>query len=143
MTITNFAPISAALGGLIIGLSALLLMLGAGRIAGVSGILGCALGRLPEGDRSWRLYFVGGLVAGGMLYSLFAGPVGPLLSGAEQLWPAVLGAGLVGFGTRMGNGCTSGHGICGISRFSARSIVATLTFMLFGFLTVFVVRHLI
>lgn len=143
MTITNFAPVPAALGGLIIGLSVVLLMLGIGRIAGVSGILGCVLGRLPEGDRSWRLYFVGGLVAGGLLYSLVAGPVGPRLAGAEQLWPAMLGAGLVGFGTRMGNGCTSGHGICGISRFSARSIVATLTFMLFGIATVFVVRHLI
>lgn len=143
MTITNFSPVPAALGGLIIGLSVVLLMLGNGRIAGVSGILGCVLGRLPEGDRSWRLYFIGGLVAGGVLYALFAGPVGPQLTGAEQMWPAMLGAALVGFGTRMANGCTSGHGICGISRFSARSIVATLTFMLFGFLTVFIVRHLI
>ncbi|MEQ1437768.1 YeeE/YedE family protein [Fontimonas sp. SYSU GA230001] len=143
MSIGNFTPIPAALGGLIIGLSVLLLMLGAGRIAGVSGMLGCVLGRLPAGDRSWRLYFLGGLVLGGVLYSAFAGPVGPLLSGAQQLWPAMLGAALVGFGTRMANGCTSGHGICGISRFSARSIVATLSFMASGFVTVFVVRHLL
>lgn len=143
MTIVDFTPLSSAAGGLIIGLSVVLLMLGIGRIAGISGILGGALGPLSDGDRGWRLYFLVGLVTGGVLYSLVAGPVGPLLKGTEQLVPAMIGAGLVGFGTRMANGCTSGHGICGISRFSARSIVATLSFMLSGAATVFVVRHLV
>lgn len=141
MIITNFTPVSGFLGGALIGSAVILLMAGIGRIAGVSGVLGGALGRATLGDRRWQWLFLGGLVAGGVLARLFGfpGPTGP---SPDALAPALVGAVLVGFGTRMGNGCTSGHGICGISRLSTRSLAATATFMAFGFLTVFLVRHM-
>lgn len=142
MTLTDFTPVTGLLGGSLIGLAAVVLLLGSGRIAGVSGILAGAVGQAPAGDRQWRWFFVSGLVIGGGLYLMFNdfqwGMTAPM-----PAWPVLLGALLVGFGTRMGNGCTSGHGICGLSRFSVRSLAATFTFMAFGFATVFVVRHLI
>ncbi len=142
MTITDFTPVTGLLGGLMIGLAAILLLLGSGRIAGISGVLAGVLGQAPAGDRQWRWFFLGGLVLGGLLYLGFNDFQ---WGGATALpaWPVLLGAVLVGFGTRMGNGCTSGHGICGLSRFSVRSLVATLTFMTAGFITVFFVRHVI
>jgi uncharacterized membrane protein YedE/YeeE len=136
----HFTPFSALAGGVLIGLSAALLLATNGRIAGISGILGGAVAPRSDG-RLWRLTFLFGLIAG----SFVAQP----LSGISDLTlvagtPAMIVAGaLVGIGTRLGNGCTSGHGVCGIARLSPRSIAATMTFMLTGGLTVFVVRHVI
>jgi len=135
-------PAAALLGGALIGAAASLLWLGLGRIAGVSGILGGALrpGAASAGDeRVWCLAFLTGLPLGAAITGLagFAPRVEGLASG-----PVLIAAGLlVGFGTRLGNGCTSGHGVCGLPRGSLRSLVATLTFVATGMLTVFVVRH--
>lgn len=133
-----FDPVSAAVGGALIGLAASLLMLLTGRIAGIAGILG-DLVDLAGGDRVWRLAFVAGLIAAPL--ALAAG--GHALSAPTMPgWLVVVIAGLlVGFGTRLGNGCTSGHGICGIARLSPRSIVATATFMATAMLVVVVMRH--
>ncbi|MES2681917.1 MAG: YeeE/YedE thiosulfate transporter family protein [Pseudomonadota bacterium] len=142
MTIIDFTPVTGLLGGLMIGLAAIILLLGSGRIAGVSGVLAGAMGQASAGDRQWRWFFLAGLVIGGLLYLSF-NDFQWGAAAATPAWPVLIGALLVGFGTRMGNGCTSGHGICGISRFSVRSVVATLTFMVAGFITVFVARHVI
>lgn len=137
----HFTPISALAGGLLIGLSASLLLLFKGRIAGISGIVGGLLQRQKTGDFVWRVAFILGLVFAPVLYGVVAQlPDSHIESG----WPALVLAGLlVGFGTRFGSGCTSGHGVCGLSRLSPRSMVATLTFMGTGFITVFVARHLL
>ncbi|XXF78584.1 YeeE/YedE family protein [Myxococcaceae bacterium GXIMD 01537] len=130
-------------GGALIGLSATLLLLANGRVAGISGVVGALLSP-QRGDTAWRGLFFGGLLTGGLLLAWLRPSV---FSGATAMGPGSLGlvavAGLlVGFGSKLGNGCTSGHGVCGISRGSARSIAATLTFMATGALTVFVSRHL-
>jgi uncharacterized membrane protein YedE/YeeE len=137
---THFTPLASFGGGILIGLGAALLLLANGRIAGISGILGGLL-RPARGDIGWRLAFVLGLLAA---------PLGWLAMQAmppAQIdhTPALLGAAglLVGLGTRFGSGCTSGHGVCGIARLSPRSLVATLCFMVAGFVTVFVMRHVI
>ncbi|MFW6050420.1 MAG: YeeE/YedE family protein [Myxococcota bacterium] len=138
---TEFTPVASLVGGLMIGVSAALLLLANGRIAGISGIAGGLLTRPPRGDVAWRVLFVGGLFVGGAVMAAFE----PALFAFEldRSVAALVAAGLlVGFGTRLGNGCTSGHGVCGISRLSARSLAATGTFMAFGVATVFVVRHL-
>jgi len=134
------AWIMALAGGLLIGGSSLVMLAVLGRIAGISGILaGCLT---SETDGLWRFLFVAGLIAGPLLFRTFSGMDAPLPS--EAGWPLTIVAGLlVGFGTRLGGGCTSGHGICGIGRLSIRSISATLTFMVLGFVTVFIVRHLL
>lgn len=130
------------LGGALIGLSASLLLLANGRVAGISGVVGSLLAPV-RGDIAWRVLFFVGLLTGGLLLAWlrpvsFAAPT-PLGPGGVAL---LVAAGLlVGFGSRLGNGCTSGHGVCGISRGSARSLAATLTFMATGVLTVFLVRH--
>jgi len=135
---TEFEPIQALLGGLLIGLAAALLLVGTGRIAGISGILGRAL--LPATEsRSWRVLFLLGLPLGaGLARALGADLPLHLAAGTPLLIVAGL---LVGFGTQLGNGCTSGHGVCGISRGSRRSIAATVTFMAVAAAVVFVVRH--
>ena len=138
---TSFTPLSAALGGVLIGLSALMLILLGGRVAGISGVLGGIVG-LRRGDLGWRLAFVAGLVAAPAVYAA-AGGVLPPLQVTSSAVILVTGGLLVGVGTRLGGGCTSGHGVCGIARASPRSIVATLVFMASGALTVFVVRHLV
>jgi uncharacterized membrane protein YedE/YeeE len=130
-----FDPVSAAIGGALIGISAILLMLLTGRIAGISGILG----ELASGDRGWRIAFLAGLIAAPLAlsgggYALRA----PLMPGL--LVVAVAGL-LVGFGARLGSGCTSGHGICGIARLSPRSIMATVTFTVTAMLVVAITRH--
>ncbi|MFC3912405.1 YeeE/YedE family protein [Pseudaeromonas sharmana] len=136
-----FTPLPALAGGVLIGAAALLLLLGAGRIAGISGILSGVMLR-PWSERGWRLLFVAGLIAGGWLGFTWLDLPAPQLNLAD--WPVLAIAGfLVGVGARLGNGCTSGHGICGIGRLSVRSIVATLVFMTTGALTVFVVNHLL
>ena len=131
----------ATVGGLIIGTASSLLFLLLGRICGVSGIVGTLLEARP-GDRGWRLAFVAGLLAGG---AAVGGAGRDLLAGAsEQTIGASVVAGLfVGVGTRMSGGCTSGHGLCGVARFSKRSIVATCVFVVAGAVTVFLARHVI
>ncbi|HEY8880880.1 MAG TPA: YeeE/YedE family protein [Roseateles sp.] len=133
-----FTPGPALAGGLLIGLAAAVLVLGAGRIAGISGIVGGLL-RPVSGDRAWRLAFVGGLMAAPWIYQALTGPVEPRI---DASWGLVIVAGLlVGIGTRYGAGCTSGHGVCGLSRLSLRSLVATVVFMAAGFVTVALLRH--
>ncbi|GAN47239.1 YeeE/YedE family protein (plasmid) [Methylobacterium radiotolerans] len=138
-------------GGALIGASAALLLLANGRIAGISGILGGLLGRLfdrlfgsPLGpaarDWAWRAAFLVGLLAGPALYRLAAGHWPDVRAGAS--WPMLIAAGLlVGYGTRLGSGCTSGHGVCGLARLSPRSLAAVATFMAAAIVTVFLVRH--
>lgn len=130
---THFTPLSSFGGGLLIGLAAVLLIHFCGRIAGISGILSGVLSK-PEG---WRIAFLAGLVGSPLLYSLFF----PLPGiNVQTSWPMIIVAGLlVGVGTRLGSGCTSGHGVCGLSRFSKRSLIATLTFMVTGMITATVV----
>lgn len=138
---TNFTPVSALLGGALIGLSAALLMLLTGRIAGISGIFGGCLA-LRASDRAWRLAFVAGLVAAPLLGALAGFPLAVPLMPAS--WMVTISAGLlIGFGTRLGSGCTSGHGVCGIARFSPRSIAATAIFMVTAMIVVFLVRHVL
>ena len=135
----SFTPWSALLGGLLIGLAAALLLLANGRIAGISGIVG---GLLParRGESAWRLAFVAGLVGAPLLFQLFAPlPAVRIEAGVPLLLIAGL---LVGIGTRYGSGCTSGHGVCGVSRLSPRSLAATGAFMLTGALTVYFLRQL-
>src|SRR5579859_1984418 len=135
----NFTPVSALAGGLLIGASATLLLWFNGRIAGISNIARGVFEWKP-GDVVWRLLFLGGLVVGaGLFYVLFGNP--PVPRPNFPVW--LLGAGgvLVGFGTALGSGCTSGHGVCGLGRLSVRSLVATSIFLVTGILTTYVVRH--
>lgn len=136
---THFTPIASAAGGALIGLAAALFILFNGRIAGISGILGGLLS-WPKGDIAWRIMFLAGLVVAPLLFAIVA----PLPTvRIEAGMPALIVAGLlVGLGTRYGAGCTSGHGVCGLSRLSPRSLVATAAFMTAGFVTVFVIRHI-
>jgi uncharacterized membrane protein YedE/YeeE len=137
---TVFTPLQAILGGSLIGAAAVLLMWSMGRIAGISGIVAGALNERGE-ERTWRLSFLLGLFLGAILAAYFSGALVGVQSVAST--PVLIVAGLlVGVGTRMGGGCTSGHGVCGISRFSLRSVVATLVFMSSGAVTVFIIRHL-
>ncbi len=127
------------IGGGLIGVAASMLLLLNGRIAGVSGILGGGFGTVGGVERFWRVAFVFGLICGAAIFSLAAGGLTIELPRSHLV---LLVAGLlVGVGTRLGSGCTSGHGVCGLARRSPRSLVATATFMLFGALTVFVMRH--
>jgi uncharacterized membrane protein YedE/YeeE len=136
----HFTPWSSLAGGMLIGLAAALLLAFSGRIAGISGIVG-GLFRLPKGDMAWRLAFAAGLVGSPIIFAL----VSPLPQvQVEASYPVLLVAGLlVGIGTRYGSGCTSGHGVCGLSRRSPRSLVATAAFMAAGFATVYIIRHLV
>ena len=138
---TVFEPGMAAIGGALIGLSAMLLMLLNGRIAGISGILAGCL-PVTGGDRGWRIAFLAGLVVAPAVALLAGTPlIEPYMPGG---FGTVIAAGLlVGFGTRMAGGCTSGHGVCGIARLSVRSIAATLTFMVCAVVVVFVMRHVV
>ena len=135
----NFTPLSAAIGGALIGLSSVLLMLLTGRIAGISGIFGGLLNP-DSSDRGWRIAFIAGLI----LAPLLAGWIGYGMPTPQlpSSWTVIAAAGLlVGFGSRLGGGCTSGHGICGVARLSVRSIAATAIFMLTAIATVAIVRH--
>jgi len=137
---TDFTPWTALGGGLLIGLAAAMFVLFNGRIAGISGIIGGLLRPAP-GERGWRIAFLLGLVAAPLVYALAAPlPAMRIDAGTGTLIAAGL---LVGVGTRYGAGCTSGHGVCGLARGSARSLAATLAFMGAGFATVFIVRHLL
>lgn len=137
---THFTPWPALAGGALIGLAAALFLVLNGRIAGISGILGGLL-KPVSGDVGWRVAFVLGLIGAPLVYRLFAAlPVPEIEAGNAALIVAGL---LVGAGTRYGSGCTSGHGVCGLSRLSPRSLVATACFMGAGFATVFVIRHML
>jgi uncharacterized membrane protein YedE/YeeE len=138
---THFTPVASLLGGVLIGLAAGLLLVVHGKIAGVSGILGGLLQPRP-GDVSWRAWFLGGLGGGGLLLALvWPGAFGGVP--ADRSLPIVAVAGLlVGFGTRLSNGCTSGHGVCGLGRMAPRSLIATAAFMAAGVITVLLVRLL-
>jgi len=136
----HFTPWSSLTGGVLIGAAAAMLVLLNGRIAGISGIIGGVL-RPAGGDMAWRFAFIAGLLVAPAAYRLFSSLPAPTI---EAGYPVLLLAGLlVGAGTRYGSGCTSGHGVCGLSRLSPRSLAATLAFMLAGFATVFAVRHLL
>ena len=136
----HFTPWSSLAGGLLIGVATTMLLLFNGRVAGITGILGGLL-RPKAGDIGWRLAFVLGLLGAPLVYGL-AAPLPSVHIDADTASLIVAGL-LVGVGTRYGSGCTSGHGVCGLSRLSPRSMVAVAAFMLAGFVTVFLVRHLI
>jgi uncharacterized membrane protein YedE/YeeE len=135
-----FTPLQGAIGGALIGLSAALLLLVFGRIAGISGILG---GVLPprSGETGWRSAFVAGLIAGPLVVAAATGNL-PAVELQSTVWALVPAGLIVGFGTRLGSGCTSGHGVCGLARLSPRSIAATATFFAVALATVYVIRHL-
>jgi uncharacterized membrane protein YedE/YeeE len=138
----NFTPISAIIGGGLIGLSSALLLMLSGRLAGVSGILA---GLLPpaKGDAAWRLWFLGGLIVGTGLYRVGMSEGTEALVFEASLPVIIIGGLLSGMGTRISGGCTSGHGVCGIGRVSPRSIVATLIFIAAGAVVVFINRHVL
>jgi len=136
----SFTPWSALAGGGLIGIAAAIFILFNGRIAGITGIAG-GLIRPKKSDISWRIAFILGLVFSPLVWKLFS-PLPQIEIEASNALLAIAGL-IVGISTRYGSGCTSGHGVCGISRLSPRSIIATLAFMATGFLTVYVVRHLI
>ena len=137
----NFTPVSGLIGGMLIGLSTVLLILFNGRIAGISGIVGGLLARKGS-EIGWRAVFVVGLLLGAFVYMLATG--GALPVNIQASLPGMVAAGLlVGFGTRLGSGCTSGHGVSGIARFSKRSIVATLVFFVTAIITVFLTHHVL
>jgi uncharacterized protein len=136
---TEFTPYSALAGGVLIGLAASVLLIGLGRISGISGIAGqLLLGK--SGDRAWRAAFLAGLLLAGLLAARLA--PGALQASPRSLAVVAAAGLLVGIGTRLGSGCTSGHGVCGLSRLSPRSLVATLTFILSGVITVTLLRWL-
>ena len=128
--------ITPLVGGLLLGMSAIWLLLSVGRVAGISGIL---WGSIAGPDRNWRGLFLAGLLLGGAVTHMVIGQSIPSPSGAP-LWLLAISGMLVGIGTRMGGGCTSGHGVCGLGRRSPRSLVATLTFMAFGVITVYLLQ---
>ena len=134
-----FTPWSSLAGGALIGLAVAIFVLLNGRVAGISGVLGGLL-KPTKGDVAWRAAFVGGLLAAPLAYVLIA--AAPTLQIDAGFGAIALAGLLVGVGTRYGSGCTSGHGVCGLSRMSRRSLVATVAFMAAGFVTVFVIRHL-
>jgi len=134
----NFTPWTSLSGGILLGLASALFILVNGRILGISGIIG-GLFRPRAGDVGWRVSFVLGVLAAPLLYFVVAGPT---VVRIDAGWTTLVIAGLlVGVGTRFGSGCTSGHGVCGLSRLSPRSLMATLTFMGAGFVTVYLARH--
>jgi len=135
----NFTPLASLIGGMMIGLSASMLMLFNGRIAGISGIVAGAL-RPERGEWGWRICFIAGLVGAGAIARIIS-PASLAIGISRSLWMFLLAGLLVGLGTRLGSGCTSGHGVCGLSRGSMRSLAATLTFMAAGVLTVYLTTH--
>ena len=136
----NFTPVASLSGGLLIGAASVWLLAANGRIAGISGILH-GLFAQPPGDRTWRALFIIGLITSGFAWHIFAGPA-PVRDGFGLGWAATAGL-LVGLGTRVSGGCTSGHGVCGLGRFSMRSLFAVAIFMATGIATAVVMRHVL
>jgi uncharacterized membrane protein YedE/YeeE len=141
--LTSFTPVPALAGGALIGVAASVLFLTLGRIAGISGMIATTFRpAVPRDERAWRAAFLFGLVAGPLLAAALLGR--PLVEGSPTSATLLIVAGLaVGVGTGLANGCTSGHGVCGVSRLSQRSLMATAVFMAFGFLSASVLRHLL
>jgi len=137
---TTFAYTTPLVGGLLIGAASVALLYFLGRIAGIAGIVWGAVSAQP--DNAWRWLFILGLLAGPLAYHFVAGVPYPAASSLPW-WQAVAGGLLVGIGVRLGSGCTSGHGVCGLGRLSPRSLFATLTFMATGILTVYLIRHVL
>ena len=137
----NFTPYLSLIGGVLIGMSSIILMLANGRIAGISGLLGKLFSNESSDHFSWVLWFILGLAIGPLFVLFFFGTIQSDMV-ASNIGLIVSGI-LVGFGTTIGNGCTSGHGVCGLSRFSKRSLFATCTFVLFGGVTVFIIGKII
>jgi uncharacterized membrane protein YedE/YeeE len=138
----SFTPVASLVGGILIGLSATVMLLFHGRVAGVTGIVAGVLDKRTRGDVLWRVLFLAGLVVGGAAL----GWIRPELFASDVLrspWAIVAAGLLVGFGTRLGSGCTSGHGVCGVSRLAPRSLIATVSFIASGAATVFVVNHVL
>jgi uncharacterized protein len=140
MSPTEFTPWAGLIGGSLIGLSAVLLMATSGRILGASGIFGGLLTLNFDEAFSWRLIFIVGLLIGTVVAGLYAGTAQTIAYGSNTVMTAIGGV-IVGIGVTLGAGCTSGHGICGMARFSMRSLVATCTFMAVAIIIVFIVRH--
>jgi uncharacterized membrane protein YedE/YeeE len=140
--VTEFTPIASTLGGVLIGLSAVVLMLFQGRIAGITGVLGRLLPPFGDSAPAEAAVFVAGLLLAPLIYPVLAGT--SIVQTVSDSVPLMVAGGLlVGVGTGLGGGCTSGHGVCGLALLSPRSLVATLTFMATGFLTVYAARHLL
>ncbi len=139
--LVHFSPYSSFAGGMLIGIATAILILFNGRIAGVSGILGQALNGGIVRDNLWRIAFVIGIIAAPALWQIWVGEIEIVIQ-TNALWLMIAGL-LVGVGTSYGSGCTSGHGICGLSRFSMRSLIATLSFMISGMVTVYIMRHIL
>lgn len=139
----NFTPVASLIGGLMIGVAATLLLRLNGRIAGISGILSGLLPpwEIEKGDAGWRLTFLAGLILGAGIYGYWQGGAPVIIEAGLPV--LILGGLITGIGTRLGGGCTSGHGVCGIARFSARSIAATGIFFVVTAITVFTVRHIV
>jgi uncharacterized membrane protein YedE/YeeE len=137
--VTGFTPVSGLVGGILIGAAVSMFVLLNGRVAGISGILGGAL-KPSRGDFAWRIAFLAGLIAGPLAVAVANGRVPDIVMQASDLGLVIAGL-LVGFGTQLGGGCTSGHGVCGIARGSPRSLAATATFFAVAAATVFLVRH--
>jgi uncharacterized membrane protein YedE/YeeE len=140
---TSFAPVSGLIGGVLIGLAAIILMLTIGRIAGVCGIVVNAMTASDAAGRLWRLAFILGLPLGALLVTALGLKDWSSISFPATMPTTVMAGLIVGVGATVGSGCTSGHGICGLARFSMRSVVATVTFMATGVATVFIIRHMI
>lgn len=139
VTSTDFTPWASLGGGVLIGLSAVIVMAMFGRIAGIVGI---TAGAVTEGDRGWRIAFIAGLLVAPIAWIAMTGTV-PQQVVSENLPAMAVAGGLVGVGTALGSGCTSGHGVCGLARLSGRSLAAVVTFMAFAAATVFILRHVI
>jgi hypothetical protein len=138
----NFTPVASLAGGILIGLAAVWLLAVNGRVAGISGILHGMFAPLSAAaDRLWRVAFIAGLIAAGFAWHLYAGPA-PVREGFGLGWAAAAGL-LVGAGTRLGGGCTSGHGVCGLGRLSLRSLVAVAVFMAVGIVSAVFLRHVL
>lgn len=142
----DFNWVTAILGGILIGISSTIMLAWNGRITGISGMVHLIVTPIA-GDVSWRWIFLAGMVGGGAIYEFWLAPAQSILPQTPDFGFApvamVVGGLLVGFGTRMGSGCTSGHGVCGLGRLSPRSLIAVITFLITGIMTVFVVRHLL
>jgi uncharacterized membrane protein YedE/YeeE len=141
--VTDFTPFAGLLGGALIGISTVLLMFAIGRIAGLSGIFGGLLTLDWTGEQSWRAIFIVGLLIGTAAAALMGGIDPATIAFPGNPLTTIAGGLLVGAGTALGSGCTSGHGICGIARLSPRSIAATITFMVVAIITVFITRHVL
>ncbi|MCU0842601.1 MAG: YeeE/YedE family protein [Thiobacillaceae bacterium] len=139
----NFTPVAGLIGGIIVGLAATLLLWFNGRIAGISGIFNGMITIRRKGDVLWRFLFILGMVAGGVVHQFFMVEEMTYQPLGAPLWLLIVGGLIVGYGTSMGSGCASGHGVCGLGRLSVRSLVAVVTFLSMGILTTFVVRHLL